>query len=255
MINLMETPKQIVAVQLKGEISAEDIARIAKTVEEALSAHGRIGLVVDFTQFVDATEQAIRDDMRFEFGMLEHMKKLAGVAIVTDKKWMGMLMRYAGHLMPSIDLKIYAAGEIDAAIAWVEKAVTKKPTVAGPAITRIPTDADNVYAFEIDGIISVADLPVMTDELNGFLDAHSKVSMLARIKHFGFDPAIYFQGDLLSTKLNAMKKLERYAIVGAPQWMQKAIDALSPMLSGIEIRAFANDKENEAWSWIGTQAK
>lgn len=164
-------------------------------------------------------------------------------------------MRYAGHLIPSTDLKIYAPGEIDAVIAWVENAVTKKPTPAVPAITRISTDADNVYAFEIDGIISVADMPMMTDELNGFMDAHSKVRMLARIKHFGFDPAIYLQGDLLSTKLKALQKLERYAIVGAPQWMQKAIEALNPMLSGIEVRAFAGDKEIGAWSWIGAQAK
>lgn len=159
MINLMETPQQIVAVRLQGEISAEDIARISKTVEKELSVHARIGLVIDFAQFVDATEQAIQEDMRFELGMLEHIQKLTGVVIVTDKKWMGMLMRYAGHLMPSIDLKIYAPGEIEAATVWVKRSVTKKPTPAGPAVTRIPTDKDNVYAFEIDALSLAADLP------------------------------------------------------------------------------------------------
>ena len=66
---------------------------------------------------------------------------------------------------------------------------------------------------------------------------------------------VLLQSGMLSTKLNAMKKLERYATVGAPQWMQKTIDTLSPMLSGIEVRAFAGDKEKEVWWWIGAQAK
>ncbi|MEO6422302.1 MAG: hypothetical protein ABIR84_06365 [Candidatus Nitrotoga sp.] len=63
-----------------------------------------------------------------------------------------------------------------------------------------------IVAVPLQGEISAKD----------FLDAHSQ-AMLARGKNFGFDPVIYFQGELLSTKLNPMQKLERYAIVGAPQ--------------------------------------
>jgi hypothetical protein len=61
------------------------------------------------------------------------------------------------------------------------------------------------------------------------------------------------QSGLVSMKLAAMQKVERYAIVGAPGWMHKAIETLNPVFPDIEMRTFSVDREVDAWSWLGAK--
>lgn len=87
-----------------------------------------------------------------------------------------------------------------------------------------------------------------------FLGRHEKVRLLNRIKHFGcIDPAIFMQSGLVSMKLAAMQKVERYAIVGAAGWMRKIIETLNPAFADMDMRAFPEDQESEAWAWLGAE--
>lgn len=51
-----------------------------------------------------------------------------------------------------------------------------------------------------------------------------------------------------------MQKFERYAVVGAPGWMQKAIEAMKPLFPDIDMRPFAADNEADSWQWLGAKA-
>ena len=61
------------------------------------------------------------------------------------------------------------------------------------------------------------------------------------------------QGGLVSVKLAAMQKVERYAIVGAPGWMSKIIETINPAFADIDMRTFPADLEAEAWAWVGAE--
>ena len=82
------------------------------------------------------------------------------------------------------------------------------------------------------------------------MDKHEHIRLLGRINHFGFNPSIFFQSGLMSMKLAAMKKVERYAIVGAPGWIAKAASAVGHLFPDMEIKTFTNDHEAEAWDWL-----
>jgi hypothetical protein len=111
-----------------------------------------------------------------------------------------------------------------------------------------------VLAFEINGVISTETLPGIIDEVNNFLARHEKVRMLGRIKHLGgFDPAIYMQSGLFSMKFAAMQKVERYAIVGAPGWMETVIKSSNPLFPSIDMRTFSEDREADAWAWLDAE--
>jgi hypothetical protein len=116
----------------------------------------------------------------------------------------------------------------------------------------VPTSKDDVLAFEINGVISSAELPGVIGQINAFLGRHDKVRLLGRIKHLGgFDPSIFMQSGLVSMKLAAMQKVERYAVVGAPGWMNRVLETVNPAFPDIDMRTFPADREADAWAWLG----
>ncbi|MCC7327738.1 MAG: STAS/SEC14 domain-containing protein [Burkholderiales bacterium] len=250
MIQILKAPDHVLALSLQGEISADDVAQMKRAAQQKLGAHAEIGIVVDFTGFSDATEAAIREDIRFEFGLLGQIQRFPRVACITDKQWMGMAMSYAGKLLPTMEMKVFLPAKQGEAIAWSAALPPRRTEKDAQAIKRIPTDRKDVYAFEVDGVVTAAEMPAITAELDRFLKEHQKVRMLVRVKHFAFDPSILAQPGLFSIKIAAMQKLDRYAVVGAPPWMQKAVEVVNPLFPAMEIRTFASDKESEAWAFI-----
>jgi len=103
-------------------------------------------------------------------------------------------------------------------------------------------------------VISAKEMPEVIQTFETFLERHEKVRLLNRIKHFGgIDPAVFMQSGLVSMKLAAMQKVERYAIVGAPGWMRKIIETVNPAFADTDMRTFPLDRENEAWAWLGAE--
>ncbi|MEO6823824.1 MAG: STAS/SEC14 domain-containing protein [Nitrosospira sp.] len=94
-------------------------------------------------------------------------------------------------------------------------------------------------------------MPGVIKEFETFLAHHDKVRMLNRMKHFGgIDPSALMQNGLVSMKLAAMRKVERYAIVGAPGWIRKIIETLNPAFPDLDMRTFPADQEDQAWAWL-----
>ena len=102
-----------------------------------------------------------------------------------------------------------------------------------------------MLAFEIDGVMSSEEIPRVIQQLEDYLTEHHEVRFFNRMKHFG--PSIFMQTSLVSMQLSAMQKVERYAIVGAPGWMRKVIDVMSPAFPDIDMRTFPADREVDAW--------
>lgn len=121
-----------------------------------------------------------------------------------------------------------------------------------PSIILIPTDRDDLVAFEYHGHIRSEDLDVALVPLKERMDRNDQIDLLVRMDHFiGFDPSIMFKGGLLSLKMAALKKLRRYAIVGASDWMVDIVKMFDPLV-GIEMKTFDADQEDEAWAWINS---
>lgn len=119
-------------------------------------------------------------------------------------------------------------------------------------LTIIPTNKPDVMAFEINGVITEKELPAELEKFEAFLNERDTVRMLTRFKHFGgFEPAVFTHSmELISVKLAAVKKLERYAAVGAPEWMNKLIGLVGGLFPTMEIRMYPLEDEAQAWEWL-----
>lgn len=197
--------------------------------------------------------EAIIKDAKVEWDLFTHLSRLGRCACVSDKEWPQALINLMKPLFPDFETKTFASNQFEEAVKWAAE-LPRAPEGEGSTFRFLPTSRENVLGFEINGMISPEEMPGIIREFETFLGQHDKVRLLNRIKHFGgINPAIFGQGGLVSMKLAAMKKVERYAIVGAPGWMCRIIDTLNPAFPDLDMRTFPADQEDEAWAWIGAE--
>lgn len=253
MFEQIPAPDHVVAFRLSGKLVPDDIERYKALFDAKLAKHKRVGVCVDMTGFSDMSAGAIAADVKAEFGLLAHLNQIARCAMISDKEWPQALVQFGAPLLPTLGLKVFAPAQRGEAMQW---AAELPAAVAPPphAVRFLATSRDDVLAFEVDGVISAAEMPGVMATFEARLKGHDKVRLLNRMTHFGgFDPAILMQGGLVAMKLDALQKVERYAIVGAPGWMGWMIERMNPAFAAIDMRTFPADREAEAWAWIGAE--
>jgi hypothetical protein len=163
------------------------------------------------------------------------------------------IVRFANPLLATFEMRVFTPDQSEEAVNWAAE-LPRAPERETGAFRFLPTTKNDVLAFEIDGVISAGEMPGVIEELEAFLGRHEKVRILNRMKHFGgIDPGVFVQGGLVSMKLAAMQKVQRYAIVGAPVWMGKIIDSLNPAFADVDMRTFPAEQEADAWAWLGVE--
>jgi hypothetical protein len=245
MIERLAAPDHVLALRLAGRLTAENVGVAKSALDPMLKQHERIGFVIDLVDFSDATAEAIAEDLRYEFSLLGKAGQFARGALITDKEWLGVLAGFTAKLLPDLEMRIFAPGQRDEAVQWAADLPAR--TAGPPAFRVVPTDRDEVFAFEIDGVVSAEELPAIIDQVNAVLARHDKVRMLNRVKYLGgVDPAVFMQSGLVSMKLAALQKVDRYAIVGGPAWMSKVVESMNPVFADIDMRTFPADREADS---------
>jgi hypothetical protein len=121
----------------------------------------------------------------------------------------------------------------------------------GSKFKIIETDKPEVTGFEISGKISAAEMGAVADHYNAILSQGRPIRLLARMTNYaGAALGALADLDYFKMKLGMLKDLERYAVVGGPDWMRFAVEGLGPMFK-MEIRHFPGDQEMAAWEWLG----
>lgn len=244
-------PDNVIALHFSGKLTDTDVEKYRALLDAGLATHKRLGVVIDFTGLSDMSADALVEGAQADLWFVTHLDRFGRCALVSDKEWPRAMLGMIGPLLPTIEMKAFASDRRDEATRWA----AEPPAAAGeasPAFRILPTNRADVFAFEINGVMSAEEMPGLIAEFDTFLAGHEKVRLLNRMKHFGgIDPAIFMQGGLVSMKLAALQKVERYAIVGAPAWMRRIVDGLNPVFPDLEMRTFSPDQEEEAWAWLG----
>lgn len=251
MFEQLTAPDHVIAMRLSGKLTGEDIDQYKNLFDQKLATHKHVGVCVDMTGFSDMSLEAIVKDAKAEFELLAHLNQIGRCAFVSDKEWPQAMITLMEPLFPTFQMKAFPPNQIGNAMTWAAD-LSGVPRTQIPACRFIPTSQDNVFAFEINGMISSQEMPGVIKKFATFLEKREKVRLLNRMKHFGgIDPGVFMQSGLVSMKLAAMQKVERYAIVGAPGWMCKIIESVNPAFADIDMRTFSADQEADAWAWVG----
>lgn len=119
------------------------------------------------------------------------------------------------------------------------------------SIQRIPSDNPAVYAFRISGEAESQDMEAMASTMNIAFERDEKVNMLIIFAPYdGAEPGGAFDGEVIKSQFKAFGSVDKYAVVGAPDYAKTMINAFGS-LSPVEAETFDSAEEVEAWTFVG----
>lgn len=255
MIEILESPKHLIAMKIAGSITAEDIEKAYKATNEALKENERVSIFAEVDVSTGFTVEGFLKDLWNGIGQLGRLGKYYRAAVVTDKGWIATMARVEGLVFSSIDVRVFEPAERAKAFAWASEKPEPlpKPEDAPASVHFLQTTSENVFAWEVNGRIREKDVKAAIEAMKPFLDRNGKFNALARLKNFGgFDLLAALDDDLIKLKYNAISKIEKYAIIGAKPWMRNLMELTAPLFS-TKIRFFDPEEEHAAWEWVGAE--
>jgi hypothetical protein len=255
MLEILESPKHVVALRLSGDLTAADIEQAYKATDDALKKRDRISFFADIDPSTQLTFEGLAKDIVEGVKQWGKLSKYYRAAVVTDKGWLSAMARVEGIVFSSIDVRVFSHAERDKAFAWAVETPkpVSPPADPEPSIHFLQTTSENVFAYEIDGRLRERDIKSAVKELKPYFERDGKFNVLARMKNFnGFDLLALLDDDYIRMKLKAGSKVGKYALVGAKSWMRNLVELVDPLI-GTEIRTFEATEEDAAWEWIGAR--
>ncbi|WP_272007968.1 STAS/SEC14 domain-containing protein [Roseovarius sp. ZX-A-9] len=251
MLKVRELSRNVYELTLSGVVEKTDIETMARELTPVLQGDGPLGLIVRAEDLADVTADAIIEDAKFEFGMLNQWTKIAKLAVVTDLQAFSALLKWIDPVLPMIDMRSFPSSDIAAAEAFASDLPAPQAGADASGMRLLADGSDGVIAFEIDGLITREDVQKVMAPLEPILRGDKKINLFAKFTSYGgFDPAILMDGSFMGSKIDAIAHVGRYAIVGAPSWMKALTAGVSPMMP-FEMRLFDAADEAEARSWVG----
>ncbi|MBS1794766.1 MAG: STAS/SEC14 domain-containing protein [Acidobacteria bacterium] len=254
MIEILSSPGPVVALRLSGPVDGKDVETAYRALDDALGAHDKVSLYAEVDKSADFSFEALYEDLRHGFGKLGQTKRFYRAALVTDKKWLAALARAEGVMFSRIEVRVFPFAEREEALKWASaEFVPPEEPPKTPSLRMIETSDPKVLAYELDGRLTVADLRILIDAVTPEFKKQEKIRLLGRVKRYaGFDLGVLLEDGLFALKANGLRKVERYALVGAPSWLQNLTELIDPFFS-VELKNFEADRETEAWEWVGAR--
>jgi stage II sporulation SpoAA-like protein len=120
-----------------------------------------------------------------------------------------------------------------------------------PAVRQVETDRPGLYAFDLVGHISPADVENFYGLLEAAYALHPTIDIVVRVvDQEGLDLANTSRRTIDEGKTHAREHVRRCALVGNT----RAIPEIERFFaSSAEVRHFAEKDEGLAWDWVGGQ--
>lgn len=248
MLEILQAPSHAAAFRLSSEITADDYRRIIAELESRLRLYPRIAVYTELVKPIQVTAQALFEDFRYTFAKRAEWHRFARIAVVTDAATWRTVFRAVQAWIPAIEARTFSPSEREAALAWAAELQPEVEVRSG--LQLIATTRPDTYAFVWNGKVTRSDVEHVLGVLKAELESHVSVRLLGRIEHMGgIEIGALLKSSLLRVKLLGLRKIERYAVVGGPSWLPRYADVIR-RLTGVEMRYFAADREDDAWVWL-----
>lgn len=252
MLEILDSPSHLVAMKIAGELTGADVQRAYDALETALKKHEDVSFFAEVDDSFEITLDALIKDITNGLGQLAKLNRYYRAAVVTDKKWLATLARVEGLVFAWMEVRVFPKNDRTAALEWASQPPAPKPetVVPPPSIRFIETTKPSVVAYEVDGRITEKDMDMAIKRMDEVYKNDGKLRVLGRLTNMkGFDLRAVARQDLFSMKSQAVKRVERYAVVGAPTWLRNFLELAAPMFN-TEIRVFEPSDESKAWEWL-----
>lgn len=248
MINIERISPKAHRMVVMAEFRQDDAQAIVDFAKERLAAGDGGNLLIDLTSLAGLSLSAVTVELVHLPSVLRYAYGLDRIAIVSDEDWIRSAARLESALMPGLTYEVYDEDEGDAARAWVLEEVDAPHT---GAFHELDIGAQGIAAFEVTGRLdreeSERGIAIVRARMED--PDCSRLMMVIRNWH-GFDVDAMFSSQVVGGKLDLIGRLDRYAIVGGPDWIGGMASVIGKLLKP-DIRAFDLDEQDEALEWLG----
>jgi hypothetical protein len=250
MIERMTAKPGVLALRVHGHVAREDVDRCFELLSESFESHPKVGLYIEVMGLTGFDTEALSDDFKRGWALLDKLDRFDRVAVVSDQAWIRWAARIESALLPGITYRTYTHAERQQALDWVQG---RADLPYGPAIKIVATTRADAIGIEIDGRLTAEEVGQLARDLNAMRRKRPIKAMLVHIRSLGtVDPAIVADGEYMRMKLGLLRELDRYAIVGGPDWLVSWVQLVRPLLR-LELSHFHEGDQAAAWLWLDAQ--
>ena len=119
MLTLLESPGDVIALEVSGKIVGADLDAMMEIVDRAMRDHDKVHVFVE-TRSIDGLElTSLPGYMARALPLLGKLDKFGRVAVVADQGWVRAGSRLESAMLPNIKYRVYEPDERAEALAWV----------------------------------------------------------------------------------------------------------------------------------------
>ncbi len=247
MITISKLAPNVHQIKVTGKLKSEDMPPVIELAGTIDKESDKASLVFNIENVHDFEWSAVGEELKHLPLMLRVLTKLDRIAVIADQAWMRTGARIESALLPGVTYEVFSRDKAEHARAWAKGEIDRPHA---DAVRLIDVGDSSIVAFELDGRIDEDNAATMIKDARLALEKTGARRMMARIKNWhGFDPSLLASGKIAKAKMDFIKLLDRYAIVGGPGWMRPLAETISPAVD-IDIKGFDLDEESEALEWL-----
>ncbi len=247
MLNIEELSPRAHRITVMGPFHYEDAEKFVAFAKERLAAKDGGNLLIDLTALADFTFSAVSDQLMHVPSLLKFVYSLDRIAIISDEEWLRSAARLESILLPGVEYQVYDDDEADTALAWVTQEVDEPHL---DAFSELDVDDSSIAAFQLAGRLDSAESARAIAMVEERLKAPECRHLMMVIKSLhGFDAQLLFDFGLMRSKMHLIYEIDRYAIVGGPDWLGGTAQMMGALVKP-QIRAFDDDEQDKALAWL-----
>ena len=248
MIKRLPAKLGVLALRVTGHVAREDLDKCYDLLNESFANRPRTDLYIEVAGLTGFDTEALSADAKRAWSLLGKRDRFGRIAIVSDERWIRWASRVESALLPGVAYRTYTMAEREQALDWVQG---RSELPYGHAVKLIETNRADTIGIEIDGRLSAEEIGEVARKVNARRRERPLKAILVRYRALReLDPAMVADAEYLRMKLGLLRELDRYAVVGGPDWLVAWIRLMQPLLR-MELRHFAENDEDAAWDWIG----
>jgi hypothetical protein len=118
MHKFLPSPDDVLALEMNGTITSEDLDAIMDRTDAIMAAHDKIHVFVETRGIGGMQLSALPHHMSRAFPLFGKLDRFGRVAVVSDQAWMRAATRLESAVLPNIRYRVYEPDEREEALAW-----------------------------------------------------------------------------------------------------------------------------------------
>jgi hypothetical protein len=119
MLELLDTPGDVLAVKIAHKITGEDLDAVMDRLDSAMDRHDKVHVFVETHQIDGIELSGLPSYMSRALPLFGKLDRFGRVAVVADQAWIRAGTRMESALLPHISYRTYMPDERGEALAWV----------------------------------------------------------------------------------------------------------------------------------------